>query len=132
MSVTDTLLDITLIPIYTFLILLNPFHLILTKLFRKEHHSKLQEILSQIKGSVQSYISGLIIEMIFVSILTSIGLYIGVPYFMLLGIITGILNLIPYVGILIAGILTILSSLTGSPDLSIILGVIGKCSGSNN
>jgi predicted PurR-regulated permease PerM len=42
---------------------------------------------------------------------------------MLLGI-TGILNLIPYVGILIAGILTILSSLTGSPDLSI-LGVIG-------
>jgi predicted PurR-regulated permease PerM len=44
---------------------------------------------------------------------------------MLLGIITGILNLIPYVGILIAGILTILSSLTGSPDLSIILGVIG-------
>jgi predicted PurR-regulated permease PerM len=127
-SVTDTLLDITLIPIYTFLILLYRTHFILflTKLFRKEHHSKLQEILSQIKGSVQSYISGLIIEMIFVSILTSIGLYIiGVPYFILLGIITGILNLIPYVGILIAGILTILSSLTGSPDLSIILGVIG-------
>jgi predicted PurR-regulated permease PerM len=93
MSVTDTLLDITLIPIYTFLILLYRTHFILflTKLFRKEHHSKLQEILSQIKGSVQSYISGLIIEMIFVSILTSIGLYIiGVPYFMLLGIITGI------------------------------------------
>jgi predicted PurR-regulated permease PerM len=84
MSVTDTLLDITLIPIYTFLILLYRTHFILflTKLFRKEHHSKLQEILSQIKGSVQSYISGLIIEMIFVSILTSIGLYIiGVPYF---------------------------------------------------
>jgi predicted PurR-regulated permease PerM len=120
MSVTDTLLDITLIPIYTFLILLYRTHFILflTKLFRKEHHSKLQEILSQIKGSVQNYISGLIIEMIFVSILTSLGLYIiGVPYFMLLGIITGILNLIPYVGILIAGILTILSSLTGSPDL---------------
>jgi hypothetical protein len=76
MSVTDTLLDITLIPIYTFLILLYRTHFILflTKLFRKEHHSKLQEILSQIKGSVQSYISGLIIEMIFVSILTSIGL----------------------------------------------------------
>jgi predicted PurR-regulated permease PerM len=128
MSVTDTLLDITLIPIYTFLILLYRTHFILflTKLFRKEHHSKLQEILSQIKGSVQSYILGLIIEMIFVSILTSIGLYvIGIPYFMLLGIITGILNLIPYVGILMAGILTILSSLTGSPDLSIILGVIG-------
>ncbi|CAM2941301.1 AI-2E family transporter [Flavobacterium frigoris] len=128
MSVTDTLLDITLIPIYTFLILLYRTHFILflTKLFRKEHHPKLQEILTQIKGSVQSYISGLIIEMIFVSILTSLGLYIiDVPYFILLGIITGILNLIPYIGILVAGILTILSSLTGTPELSIILGVIG-------
>lgn len=127
-SVTNTLLDITLIPIYTFLILLYRTHFILflTKLFRKEHHPKLQEILTQIKISVHSYISGLIIEMIFVSILTSIGLYIiGVPYFILLGIITGLLNLIPYIGILIAGILTILSSLTGSPDLSIILGVVG-------
>jgi predicted PurR-regulated permease PerM len=114
MSVTDTLLDITLIPIYTFLILLYRTHFILflTKLFRKEHHSKLQEILSQIKGSVQSYISGLIIEMIFVSILTSIGLYIiGVPYFCI-RYYYGYPNLIPYVGILIAGILTILSSLT--------------------
>jgi predicted PurR-regulated permease PerM len=128
MSVTDTLLDITLIPIYTFLILLYRTHFILflTKLFRKEHHTKLREILSQIKISVQSYISGLIIEMIFVSILTGLGLYlIGVPYFILLGIITGILNLIPYIGILVAGILTILSSLTGTPELSIILGVIG-------
>jgi predicted PurR-regulated permease PerM len=127
-SVTDTLLDITLIPIYTFLILLYRTHFILflTKLFRKEYHPKLQEILTQIKISVQSYISGLIIEMIFVSILTSVGLYfIGVPYAILLGIITGILNLIPYIGILVAGILTILSSLTGTPDISIILGVIG-------
>jgi hypothetical protein len=62
--------------------------------------------------------------MIFVSILTSIGLYIGVPYFILLGIITGILFNSIY-RILVAGILTILSSLTGTPDLSIILGVIG-------
>lgn len=63
--------------------------------------------------------------MFFVAILTSIGLYfIGVPHAILLGIITGLLNLIPYVGILVAGILTILSGLTGSPDISIILGVI--------
>jgi len=63
--------------------------------------------------------------MIAVSVLTSIGLYfIGVKYFILLGIITGILNLIPYLGILVAGILTILSSLTGSPEVSLVFGVI--------
>lgn len=127
LSITDTILDLTLIPIYTFLILLyrNHFILFLAKLFKKEYHVKLQEILSHIKGSVQSYISGLIFEMIAVSALTCIGLYfIGVKYAILLGIITGILNLIPYVGILVAGVLTILSSLTGTPELSLILGVI--------
>ena len=128
MSVTDTIMNIALIPIYTFLILLYRKHfvLFLTKLFRAEFHEKLKGILAQIKGAIQNYISGLIIEMIIVSILTSIGLYfIGVQYFILLGIITGILNLIPYIGIIIAGFLTFLSSLTGTPDLSIILGVVG-------
>lgn len=126
-SITNSILDLALIPIYTFLILLYRTHFILflAKLFRKEYHAKLREILTQIKGAVQSYISGLIFEMIAVSALTSIGLYfIGVKYAILLGIITGILNLIPYIGILVAGILTILSSLTGSPEVSLILGVI--------
>ena len=127
LSITNSILNLTLIPIYTFLILLYRTHFILflTKLFKKKHHTKLQEILTQIKGAVQSYILGLIFEMIAVSALTSIGLYsIGIKYAILLGIITGILNLIPYIGILIAGILTIFSSLTGTPELSIVLGVI--------
>ena len=126
-SVTDTILDMILIPIFTFLILLyrNHFMLFLAKLFKKEDHANLQEILSQIKVSVKSYLSGLIFEMIAVSALTGIGLYfIGVKYALLLGIITGILNLVPYVGILAAGVLTIVASLTGTPDVSIILGVI--------
>jgi predicted PurR-regulated permease PerM len=126
-SVSNILLDITLIPIYTFLILLYKTHFMVffSKLFGTEYHPKLQEILSQVKRAVQSYVSGLIIEMIVVSVLTSIGLYIiGVEYFLLLGLITGILNLIPYIGILIAGVLTILASLTGTPDVSLILGVI--------
>jgi len=120
-------LDLTLIPIYTFLILLYRTHFILflAKLFRKEYHTNLQEILTQIKASVRSYLSGLIFEMIAVSALTSLGLYfIGVKYAILLGVITGILNLVPYVGILVAGVLTMLASLTGTAELSMILGVI--------
>lgn len=127
LSVTDTIVNMTLIPIYTFLILLYRTHFILffAKLVKKQYHTKLQEILTQIKVAINGYIVGLIIEMILVSVLTSIGLYIiGVQYFILLGIITGILNLIPYIGILIAGIVTILSSLTATPELTVILGVI--------
>lgn len=127
LSFSDTLLNLILIPIYIFLILLykSLFVKFFTKLFKEEYHTKLYDILDQIKVVVKSYLVGLILEMIFISVLTSIGLMIiGVEYAILLGVITGILNIIPYIGILFAGLLTIIASLTGSSDLSIILGVI--------
>lgn len=127
-SFADIIFNGTLIPIFTFLILLyqNHFVTFLTKLVTAENHKKLREVLYQIKVAVQSYVVGLLFEMVAVSVLTTIGLYfIGVQYFILLGIITGILNLVPYIGILFAGALSIVVSLSGSTDLSIILGVIG-------
>jgi predicted PurR-regulated permease PerM len=126
-SFTDVVLNLALIPVYTFLFLLyqNLFVTFLIKIYRPQHHQKLREVLVQIKLAVQSYVVGLLFEMVAVSVLTTLGLYlIGVPYFLLLGIITGILNLVPYIGILFAGALSILVSLTGSTDLSIIIGVI--------
>ncbi|MCD0469702.1 AI-2E family transporter [Flavobacterium sp. JAS] len=126
-SISDLLLDCTIIPIYTFLFLLYKDHFILflTKLINKENHGILKDILSQIKVSINNYILSLIIEMIVVSVLTSLGLWIiGVKYFILLGLITGILNIIPYIGILIAGVITVLASLTGSAEISIILGIL--------
>ncbi|WP_309612940.1 AI-2E family transporter [Flavobacterium sp.] len=127
-SFADILLNLILIPIYTFLFLLYQNHFItfLCKLVKPESHKKLREVLFQIKIAVQSYITGLLFEMITVSVLTTLGLYfIGCEYFILLGIITGILNLIPYIGILFAGGLTIAVSLSGSTDLTIVFGVIG-------
>ncbi|RZJ53666.1 MAG: AI-2E family transporter [Flavobacterium sp.] len=126
-SVSDLLLDCTIIPIYTFLFLLYKDHFILflVKLVSKENHASLKDILSQIKVSINNYIVSLILEMIVVSVLTSLGLWIiGVKYFILLGLITGILNLIPYIGITAAGIITILASLTGSAETSLILGIL--------
>lgn len=126
-SFADIVLNATLIPIYTFLFLLYQNHFItfLCKVVKPENHRKLREILFQIKIAVQSYVVGLLFEMVAVSVLTIIGLYfIGVQYFILLGIITGILNLVPYIGILFAGALSIVVSLSGSTDLSIVLGVI--------
>lgn len=127
LSFSDVLVNLMLIPIYTFLILLYRTHFIkfLCKLFKPEHHQKLREILSQVKTSVQSYIVGLMIEMVVVSVLTTIGfMIIGLKYAILLGILTGLLNLIPYIGILIAGVLSVIASLTGTADLSIVVGIL--------
>ncbi|MHC0441928.1 AI-2E family transporter [Flavobacterium sp. 3-210] len=126
-SITDLLLDCTIIPIYTFLFLIYKDHFILflAKLINKENHSALKDILSQIKVSINNYIVGLLLEMTTVAVLTSLGLWIiGVKYFILLGLITGLLNLIPYIGIFIAGIITVLASLTGTGETSIILGIL--------
>ena len=126
-TISDLMLESIIIPIYIFLFLLYKDHLtlFLAKLINKENHSVLKDILSQIKISINNYIISLILEMIIVSVLTSLGLWIiGVKYFILLGLITGLLNLIPYIGILIAGIITLLASLTGSGETSIILGIL--------
>lgn len=124
---TDSLMSLIVIPIYTFLILLYRTHFVkfLCKLIDEKHHEKLQDILKTVKISVQSYIIGLMIELVIVSALTSAGLLIiGLKYAILLGILTGLLNLIPYIGIAIAGLITIIASLTGTTDLSIVIGIL--------
>lgn len=126
-SFTDTLLNAILIPIYIFLILLyrNLFIKFLSKIVRKENENTLHEILKQIKTVIQSYIVGLLIEMGVVGVLTTVGLmFLGVEYAILLGLITAILNLIPYIGILIAAVVSIMATLVNSSDLSLVIGVI--------
>ena len=125
-SFTDAMLNLVLVPLYTFLLLLyrNLFLKFLFKLFKK-HREVLQEILMEVKNAVQNYLVGLLIELCIVSTLTSIGLVIiGVNYAVLLGVITGILNLIPYIGILVAMALSIVATLTTAGHLSIIFGVM--------
>ncbi|MEO7977098.1 AI-2E family transporter [Flavobacterium sp.] len=126
-SVSDVLLNSMLVVVFTFLFLLYKTHFILflAKLFDKDDHAKLKDIITQIKISINNYILGLIFEMFVVSILTGLGLWIiGAKYFILLGLVTGILNMIPYIGIMIAGILTILSSLTGTPEVSMVVSIL--------
>ena len=126
-SFTGTLLNMVLIPFYTFLILLyrNLFIVFFLKLFQNESQKKIHRILGQIKISVQSFLTGMLIEMGIVSALTSVGLMIiGMKYAILLGVITGILNLVPYIGIMVAALLTIVATLTSSAEISTILGVV--------
>ena len=126
LSFTDTLLNLTLIPIYMFLILLYRTHFMkfLNKLVKPEDHSVLFDILCQIKVAVKSYLVGLMIQLVSVATMTTVGFMIaGIEYAVLLGVLTGLLNLIPYVGILVAMVISMFATLTGTPDLSMILGV---------
>ncbi|HET6990672.1 MAG TPA: AI-2E family transporter [Bacteroidia bacterium] len=94
-----------LIPVYIFMILFYKPLLIefIRKLFRKEHQTSVAEVLSGTKTVIQSYLTGLFFEMLIMSVLNSLGLILlGIPYAIILGITGAILNIVPYIGGIIA------------------------------
>ncbi len=94
-----------LLPVYLFMILYYKSLLLefIRKLFRAEHHIAVLEVLIKSKKIIQSYLIGLFIEMLIIAILNSVGLLlIGIDYAIILGITGAILNIIPYLGGILA------------------------------
>jgi predicted PurR-regulated permease PerM len=127
LSFSDTIFNLFMIPIYIFLFLLyqNTFITFLARIVGEDNQEVLKKILYDIKTAVQSYLFGVLIQITAIAVLTAIGLTIvGVEHAILLGAITGLLGLIPYLGNVLAGLITIFATLTGSPDLSLIFQVL--------
>jgi predicted PurR-regulated permease PerM len=126
-SLVGPLLNGVLIPIYTFLILIYRalFLRFLTMVTPANHHETLADIVIEVKSVVRSYIVGLITEMGIVAAMTALGFWIvGVEYYIFLGLLTGILNLIPYVGIMVALAISVLMAMVSSTDITPIIGVL--------
>ena len=99
------LMMFVLFPVYLFMILYyKPLLLeFIHKLFNAEHHNTVASILASTEQIIQTYIIGLVFEMIIMTVLHSIGLLlIGIEYAIILGIIGAVLNIIPYIGGIIA------------------------------
>jgi len=119
-SVGSGVVVMFIIPVYTFLFLYyKPFLIeFFHKLFSEKNHSTVGEVINQIKTVVQRYLVGLVLEVIIVAVLNSVGLLIlGIDYAILLGIIGALLNLIPYIGGIVAVALPMMIALvtTSSP-----------------
>lgn len=102
---------VLLIPTYVFLFLYyKPLILdFLFQIFSEKYSLRVAEILSETKSAVQSFMQGLMIETAIVCALNAVALVIiGVPSAIVIGVIGGILNLIPYIGGLIAIALPVL------------------------
>ncbi len=100
-----------LLPVYTFLILYYK-KLILNFLFEIFSEAKEKEInvvLTQTKGAIQNYMFGILLESMIVATLNTIALLIlGVPYAVLLGVFGAILNILPFIGGILAVLFPIL------------------------
>ena len=104
-AVGSWVLVLFLIPVYIFLILFyQPLLLeFINRFFGKNNKSDVKEITTQTKTVVQRYLTGLIIEAVIMTVLnTGALLMLGIDYAILLGIIGALLNVIPYIGGLVA------------------------------
>lgn len=104
-EVGELIMVLFLLPVYLFMILYYKNHLLefLRRLFSMEHRAVLDKILKDSKRLIETYLVGLVFELIIVAVLNSVGLLIlGIEYAIILGIIGAFLNLIPYLGGIIA------------------------------
>ena len=104
-TLTSVLIILFLLPVYIAMILYyKPLLLeFIRKIFPNDHHSTVQDILINSKTIIQTYLSGLLLEAAIVATLNSSGLLIlGINYAIILGITGAILNIIPYIGGVVA------------------------------
>jgi predicted PurR-regulated permease PerM len=123
----DTLSVIVLLPVYVFLILYYKTLILnfLYEVFAERNSKEVGFVLHQTKGAIQSYMVGLLLEAIIVAALNSIALIIlGVDYALLLGVIGAILNVLPYIGGIIAIALPIIIASITKDGYSTQIGII--------
>jgi predicted PurR-regulated permease PerM len=105
MNVGNGLVVVLLIPVYIFMILF--YHPLLIDFFRRvfgaDHRSEVNSVISKTKAVIQNYLTGLFFEFLIIAVLNTGALFIlGIEYAILLGITGALLNLIPYLGGLVA------------------------------
>lgn len=100
-----------LLPVYLFMFLYYKPLLMdfIHNICRSENHTILAEVLTDTKKIIQTYLVGLFFEMLIIATMNSTGLLLlGIDYAILLGVIGAVLNLIPYLGGIIATALPML------------------------
>lgn len=91
---------------------LAPF---IQKVFPSKQQARISDILGRLNQTLAQYISGQVLEMIFVGVFTAVGYFmIGQKYALLLGVFAGITNMIPYVGPYIGLVPALFVALTDS------------------
>lgn len=99
----------------------------LVSVFREENSVVVYDIIAQIQSRIRQYILGLLLEMLIVATAACLALWIvGVKYAILLGLIVGLFNVVPYIGIFTALFLSTLVTFAtaGAAKLLLVIGTI--------
>jgi predicted PurR-regulated permease PerM len=91
-------------------------------LFPEERRDRVDHVLNSMAQAMGGFIRGAVITAIIIGTVTSIALsIIGIPFPLVLGMIAGVLELLPYVGPIIASIPMLILALLQSPTQALIV-----------
>lgn len=113
-ATTGTLVGLGLQPVYVYFLLYyrNHFREFLFKVVPTDYHDTLKDILKDISAVTNNYVSGVFIVVLILCFLNSIGLLIiGLDYAIMFGVLSAIMNFIPYFGTLIGAAFPLLYTL---------------------
>lgn len=98
----------------------NFYRIGLMKLVPAGKRSLIGEAMMDSERALRLWLKGQLIAMIIVGVLTGVGLWLlGVPSAMVLGLLAGLLEFIPFAGPIISAIPAILIALAAGPDLAL-------------
>jgi len=109
LSVSSIVLFLVFVMIYTFFLLFYRRLIVkfLVNVFKEENKLTVLEIIEQVQYIIRKYVAGLLLEMSIVASVCCITFWIlGIKYAILLGLVVGIFNIIPYIGIFSALLLS--------------------------
>ncbi len=90
------------------------------------YRERLEAALVKVTNTYFRYIKGMVIVYLIVGILNSIGLAaLGIPHAILFGVLTAVMTIIPYIGIIISALLPISAAWISHASIWYPLGVIG-------
>jgi predicted PurR-regulated permease PerM len=125
LTTSNTLSTLLQIPIYIFLFLIyrQKFKLFFLNLVPSKNDELLWR--KDVEQVIQGYISGLLLVTLIVAALNTIGLLaLGIDHAIFFGILSGVLTIIPYIGIFIGALLPVLMALITKDSYWYTLGVI--------
>lgn len=97
----------------------------IVRLFPPHRRVRVTHILNAVSASLQKWLTGMTVDMVFVGTVTGIGLWIvGVPLPFALGVLTGISVFVPYIGPAVATVPGILLALSVSPSLALYAAIV--------
>jgi len=128
LSVSSILLFLVFVMIYTFFLLFYRRLIVkfLVNVFKEENKLTVYEIIEQVQYIIRKYVAGLLLEMSIVTAACCITFWIlGIKYAILLGLVVGIFNIIPYIGMFSALLLSsLITFATAAVTTKVILVII--------